>query len=264
MIVSPKPQLRALVLPLMLALLGNVPTHGEEVAKTDDAGFVFIFDGKSLRGWKGDPVYWRVEAGNLVGEITTETVVKRNTFLIWQETQPADFELKLDYRITKDGNSGVNYRSEKMDDHPHALTGYQADIDGRNRYTGQNYEERGRTTLAYLGQKTVIPPQKKTLDAAGRKKLIKKNAWTPTVVVQSLGKKEALTQHIKDEDWNQIHIVAQGNRLRHYVNGVLMSDVTDNDPHHRRMSGSIGVQVHVGPPMKVEYRNIRLKVPKGG
>ena len=76
--------------------------------------------------------------------------------------------------------------------------------------------------------------------------------------------KEEIDHTVEDEDWNQIHIVAQGNRLRHYVNGVLMSDVTDNDPHHRRMSGSIGVQVHVGPPMKVEYRNIRLKVQKGG
>ncbi|MGB0745130.1 MAG: 3-keto-disaccharide hydrolase [Opitutales bacterium] len=233
---------------------------GDESGKGDENGFVPIFNGNTLDGWEGDPVYWRVEDGHMVGEITPETLVKRNTFIIWQELQPADFELKLEYRISKEGNSGVNYRSEKMDDHPFALSGYQADIDGRNRYTGQNYEERGRTTLAYPGQMTVIPPLKNAPTAEARKKLIKKNAWTPSVVTETLGDKKALVQTMKSEDWNHMHIVAVGNRLQHYVNGVLLSDVTDNDPLHRKMSGYIGVQVHVGPPMKVEYRNIRLKV----
>ena len=79
---SVPPHLRVLVLPLLLTLSGNAPTHGDEAAKTDEAGFVSIFDGKTLDGWDGDPVYWRVEAGHLVGEITPKTVVKRNTFLI--------------------------------------------------------------------------------------------------------------------------------------------------------------------------------------
>lgn len=250
-------RLQRSILPLLLVPLGTTAAHAEDPAAED--GFTAIFDGQTLAGWKGDPVYWRVQDGCIVGEITPETIVKRNTFLIWQDGQPADFELKLEYRITKDGNSGVNYRSEIMGDHPFALTGYQADIDGRNRYTGQNYEERGRTTLAYLGQVTVIPPRDQALDAAGRRKFIKKNNWTPTKLVKSLGTKESLTKGLPPGQWHEMHIVAQGNRLRHFVNGVLMSDVTDNDPHHRRMAGSIGVQVHVGPPMKVEFRKIRLK-----
>ena len=250
---------RPLILPLLI-LSAAVATVSADQRTPDDAdGFTAIFDGKTLKGWTGDPVYWRVQDGCIVGEITPETIVKRNTFLIWQEGQPADFELKLEYRITKDGNSGVNYRSAIMDDHPFALTGYQSDIDGRNRYTGQNYEERGRTTLAYLGQVTVIPPQDRKLDAAGRKKLIKKNAWTPAKVVKPLGTKEELAKDLTPGQWHEMHIVAKGNRLRHFVNGVLMSDVTDNDPEHGRTAGSIGVQVHVGPPMKVEYRKIRLK-----
>lgn len=244
-------------------MVAAAPLRGDAPANGKDSGFVAIFDGKSLEGWKGDPVYWRVEDGAIVGEITPETLVNRNTFLIWQDGQPADFELKLEYRITKDGNSGVNYRSAIMDDHPHALTGYQADIDGRNRYTGQNYEERGRTTLAYLGQKTVIPPQDKPLDTDARRKLIQRNAWTPAIVEKSLGAREDLTKDISPGKWHEMHIIAEGNRLRHYVDGVLMSDVTDNDPQHRRMSGSIGVQVHVGPPMKVEFRGIRLKTSTG-
>jgi len=143
-----------------------------------------------------------------------------------------------------------------LDDHPFALTGYQADIDGKNRYTGQNYEARGRATLAYQGQVTAIPPS----GESDLKKLIVKNAWTPAVVVESLGDKKDLTKDIKSGDWNRMRIVAKGKRLQHYVNGVLMSDVTDNDLQDRRMSGLIGVQVHIGPPMKVEYREILLKV----
>ncbi len=255
---QPKP-FRTRLLPFLALLIGSAPISAEgEPAETKD-GFTAIFDGKTLKGWKGDPVYWRVQDGCIVGEITPETILKRNTFLIWQGGQPADFELKLEYRITQKGNSGVNYRSAVMDDHPFALTGYQSDIDGRNRYTGQNYEERGRTTLAYLGQVTMIPPLQKKIDSAGRKELINKNAWTPTKLVKSLGTKEELTKNLEPGQWHEMRIVAKGKHLKHFVNGVLMSEVTDNDPQHRRASGSIGVQVHVGPPMKVEYRKIRLK-----
>lgn len=110
-----------------------------------------IFDGKSLAGWDGDPAHWYVENGNLVGKVTPTTLLKTNTFLIWQGGQPGDFELKLEFRIAEAGNSGINYRSERLDTIPFALRGYQADIDGKNSYTGQNYEERKRATLAYRG-----------------------------------------------------------------------------------------------------------------
>lgn len=246
-------------MPIGLRLFAAFLLAGGLHAVDEDEGFVEIFDGKSLDGWEGDPVYWRVEEGNLVGEITPETVVKRNTFIIWKKGQPGDFELKLEYRITKEGNSGVNYRSARMDDHPFALTGYQSDIDGRNRYTGQNYEERGRTTLAYLGQRTSIPPLGDKLDAESRKKLVQKNAWTPAVVKGSLGEREELTKSLKPGQWHQMYLVVKGNVMRHYVNGLLMSEVTDEDPKHRRTQGWLGMQVHVGPPMKVEFRKIRLK-----
>jgi hypothetical protein len=133
------------------------------------------------------------------------------------------------------------------------MKGYQADIDGKINYTGQNYEERGRTTLAYRGQKVTIP----TVDSS--KAVSKNNAWVPMIVEGSLGSSDSLKGLIKAEDWNDIHLVIKGNHLQHYVNGVLMSDVTDNDTVHRKDKGLIGVQVHVGPPMKVQYRNIMLK-----
>src|SRR3954466_1287111 len=90
-----------------------------------DVGFVSLFDGKTLQGWDGDPKYWRVENGCLVGEITPATIVSRNTFIIWRGGQPADFELKAEYRISAKGNSGINYRSVQLTDAPWSLAGYQ-------------------------------------------------------------------------------------------------------------------------------------------
>ena len=185
--------------------------------------------------------------------------MKRNSFIIWRGGTPSDFELKLEYRITKDGNSGINYRSEEVPGTPYALKGYQFDIDGNNRYTGQNYEERGRTTLAYHGQKVVLNPLPDSLANLPVSDLDRNNAWTQAVVTDSLGNEEELKSHIKDNDWNECHLIVKGNHYQHFVNGVLMSDVTDNDTKNRKTSGLIGVQVHVGPPMKVEFRNIRIK-----
>ena len=218
-------------------------------AAVGDAGFVPIFDGKTLTGWDGDPKYWRVEDGCLVGEITPETIIKRNTFIIWRGGTPGDFELKVEYRISAQGNSGINYRSIQLTDAPWSLAGYQADIDGpqRNhppvRYTGQNYEERGRTFLAHRGEMVQIDDTAK-----------------PTVVA-SPGDSEALKAFIHDApgEWNEYHLIIRGNSLTHVLNGHVMCIVIDDDPKNRRFDGLIGVQVHVGPPMKVEFRNFRLK-----
>jgi hypothetical protein len=240
---------------LLLFFAFGCHTSGQSQSKKN--GFVQIFDGKSLKNWKGDTTLWRVENGSLVGEISPYKALTTNSFMIWQGGQPKDFELKLEYRITENGNSGINYRSEQLSDVPHALRGYQADIDGKNYYTGQNYEERGRTTLAYRGQKTLIKQPENP--GGGLSEGVKNNAWTGLVVTQSLGNLDSLKTLIKSEAWNECHLIIKGNRLQHFINGVLMSDVTDNDTVHRKMNGSLGVQVHVGPPMKVEYRNIRLK-----
>ncbi len=226
---------------------------------TDQDGFIPIFDGKTLDNWEGDPTYWRVENGNMVGEVTPSTKLKNNTFIIWKGGQPDDFELKLEFRIAESGNSGINYRSEKLDNIPFALRGYQADIDGKVRYTGQNYEEKKRTTLAYRGEKAIISSQDNPDTAGSLRANVAKNAWQSREVVASLGDSDELKSKIKSEDWNEVHLIIKGNTLQHYVNGILMSEVIDEDTVNRAMKGFLGVQVHVGPPMKVEYRNIRLK-----
>ena len=227
--------------------------------RADAEGFVAIFDGKTLDGWDGDTAYWRVENGSLLGEITPDKLLENNSFIIWQGGKPADFELKTEFRITESGNSGINYRSEQLDTIPYALRGYQADIDGQNKYTGQNYEERKRTTLAYRGQQVTVHSQANPDQPGSLRANVKNNAWGNDEVTGSVGESDSLKALIHPEDWNECHLVIRGNRLRHYINGVLMSEVTDEDTVNRATSGLLGVQVHVGPPMQVEYRNIRLK-----
>jgi hypothetical protein len=237
-----------------LAALAAAPLAAQYVPKQsdrpeplagDEPGFHAIFDGKTLAGWEGDPKYWRVEDGALVGEITPETLIKSNTFIIWRGGAPADFELKADYRMTSSGNSGINYRSVVVPDtvtpaNKFAMRGYQFDIDGQNRYTGQNYEEKGRLFLALRGQVTHV--------VGGRK----------PILLSTIGDTAALAEFIT-KDWNSIHMIIRGNTLIHMLNGHLMCVVIDDDVPNRMLKGEIGMQVHVGPPMKVEYRNFRLK-----
>src|SRR5690606_33839481 len=134
--------------------------------------------------------YWRIEDGILIGETNVLTPpLETNTFLIWKKNTPADFELIADFRISSAGNSGINYRSEAVEGVPFALRGYQADIDGENNYTGQNYEERGRTTLAYRGEIIRIPN--------AQTNQVEHNAWTGRVVEGSLGTADSLRTLIK-------------------------------------------------------------------
>jgi hypothetical protein len=216
-----------------------------EAIAGDEPGFQRIFDGKTLDGWEGNPAYWRVENGSIVGEITPATVIKSNTFVIWRGGRPKDFELKLEYRITADGNSGVNYRSAVVPDpvtagNKFAMRGYQCDLDGRKMYPGNNYEEKGRLFLAVRGQMTHV--------VGGR----------VPVLLSTIGDTDELARTITD-DWNAIHLIVRGNILTHILNGRVMTVVIDDDAPNRPADGLIGMQVHAGPPMKVEYRNIRLK-----
>ena len=249
----------AAVMLLAYGLFANGETSSQASVPSQifQDGFTPIFDGKSLQGWEFDPVYWSVKEGAIVGEITAATLLKNNTFIIWKGGELGDFELKVDYWISENGNSGVQYRSDRYTELPYALKGYQADIDGANRYTGQNYEERKRTTLAYRGQRTQINAQPDDIAAVGG--YVANNAWKGLSLVNELGDRAALGNLIKKGEWNTIHIVAKGNLMKHYVNGTLMSEVEDADTKNRKLSGLFGFQVHVGPPMKVMFKNILLK-----
>jgi len=208
----------------------------------DEAGFRPIFDGRTLDGWEGDPAFWRVENGAIVAESTPEKIVQRNTFLIWRGGALGDFELKLEYKLSETANSGVQYRSARAPElGPWAMKGYQADMDGRDTYTGMVYEERGRGFLAPRGQFARLSP-------GGVRKLIAET-----------GTSEELKACLKTGDWNRMHIIARGNVLMHVVNGRLMAALVDEDPQGRSLEGLLGLQLHAGKPMRIEFRNILLK-----
>ncbi len=210
----------------------------------DTAVFINIFDGKTFNGWKADTSVWHIENECFVGEVTPSKQIQTNSFLIYTRSQAGDFELKAKFKISKGGNSGVNYRSEELANIPFALKGYQADIDGENVYTGQNYEERGRGFLAMRGQNATINNSKEAF------------------IIKTIDNPDTLKSKIKADDWNEIHLIVKGNNMKHYINGILMSETTDNDSLNSKLLGLIGLQVHVSKEMKVAYKNIQLKIEK--
>jgi hypothetical protein len=220
---------------------GIYPTYEPD----DDAGFVPIFDGKTLTGWDGDMNFWRAENGEIVGETTPEKVVKTNSFLIWRGGRVKDFELKVEFRISGT-NSGIQYRSIELPDvGKWVLKGYQADIDFGGDYLGNIHEERGRkpghVVLAKRGMVTRISdgPKYKTLATIADGTLLKG-------VVNING-------------WNRYHIIARGPVLMQIINGQLMGVTIDEDAKNFVPEGLLGFQMHVGPPFKIEYRNVLYK-----
>jgi Domain of Unknown Function (DUF1080) len=224
---------------------GERPRGADPLVLADHTGFESIFDGATLKGWDGDPSFWRVENGAIVGQSTEQNPLEQNTFLIWRGGEPADFELKVEFRMNST-NSGVQIRSVQLpaggDVGKWVLKGYQADIDFANQYTGQLYEERGRGFLAMRGQVVYVPE-------GGR----------PRVIGNLQQSADELKTIIKTNDWNQVHIAARGNTLIQILNGAVTSIVIDDDSKNRALGGLMGFQMHTGSPMKVEFRNIWLK-----
>ena len=204
-------------------------------ATADEKG-VSLFDGKSLTGWKGLAENWSVEDGAITGVNTAENPIANNTFLVYEKSY-ADFELTLKFRI-QNGNSGIQYRSKLLDADKFIVGGYQADIDATGRYMGINYEERGRGILAERGEVVSID------DKGKRTKL------------DPCGNPDELKAKVKMDEWNDYRIVAKGPVVQHFINGALMSEVRDAQPDKRASDGIIALQVHAGPPMKVQFKDI--------
>jgi type 1 glutamine amidotransferase len=240
--------------PLSFVLLttGLVLASAPAVARAgEDKGFVSIFDGKSLKGWDGNPKFWSVKDGTITGQTTADNPTNGNTFLIWTDGTTADFELKLEYRIVPNNdrgfaNSGIQYRSFHLKDGADKwrIGGYQADFEAGQTYSGILYGEKFRGILCGRGEKTVL--------SRDGDKFVKK-------VVGSVGDSNAIQKKIKKEDWNAYHVIAQGYHFIHKINGVVTADCTDNDTKMRRASGLLALQLHAGPPMTVQFRNIRIK-----
>jgi hypothetical protein len=213
-----------------------------------EAGFTSLFNGRDLTGWTGNPELWSVQDGAITGVTKADPKLTHNTFLVWTNGTTEDFELRLSYRIVK-GNSGIQYRSKVMEQGKFGpiVGGYQADFEAGKTYSGILYEERGRGILAQRGQKTVIQP-----DPANPQK-------HKVEVTGSVGKSDEIQAKIKDEDWNDYVVIARGNHLQHFINGVPTVDVTDEHDAKAANSGVLALQIHVGPPMSVQFKNVRLK-----
>lgn len=215
---------------------------------TADEGFKEIFNGRDLSGWTGNPTLWSVQEGAITGVTKADPRLTHNTFLVWTNGTLEDFELRLRYRIVN-GNSGIQYRSQVFEQGAFGpvVGGYQADFEAGKTYSGILYEERGRGILAERGQQTVIEP-----DPANPAK-------HKVTVVGSVGKSEEIQAKIKSEDWNDYVVIAKGNQLQHFINGVPTVDVVDRQEQKAAKSGVLALQIHVGPPMTVQFKDVRIK-----
>lgn len=230
------------VLISMVALAADPP---RATAPPEPKDMIPLCNGKDLAGWEGDMRLWSVKDGIIRGETTKEAPAKGNTFLLWKGGELGDFELRLSFRI-RAGNSGVQYRSKHLpfketDENKWVVAGYQAEVEDTPGKAGFLYHERGRGSLCQVAEKVEI-------GADGKPK-----------VVGTLGDKDAITATYKKSDWNDYVIIAKGNHLVHYLNGIQTVDLTDNDPKGRLMKGILALQIHAGPPMVVEFKDVRLK-----
>ena len=213
-------------------------------------GWTSIFNGRDLSGWDGDPRLWSVKDGVVHGETTLQKPAHGNTFLVWRGGELKDFELKIKFRI-QNGNSGIQYRSKEVD--KWVISGYQAEVENNPGKVGFLYHEQGRGWLVNVGDLMVI-------DESGKKEVISNVSDVDELIKAG---------YYKEKDWNEYHIIAQGNHLIHYLNGYQTIELIDNDrvtdpadPKDRRgaaRQGLLALQIHAGPPMVVEFKDIRVR-----
>jgi len=225
------------------------------LAAENEDGFKPLCNGKDLSGWEGNPKLWSVEDGVITGKTGSdpETKITHNTFLVYTNQPFADFELRCTYRMVG-GNSGIQYRSKVMEHGKFGpiVGGYQADMEAGKTYSGILYEERGRGILAERGKKTVIKEE----EVEKNGKLSKQ---TKVVQVGTTGDPKEIQSKIKNEDWNEYVVIAKGNHLQHFINGMQTIDVVDEQPAKAAKTGILALQLHVAPPMTVQFRNLRIK-----
>ncbi len=222
---------------LAVCALASAPSAGEK-----EDGFVSIFNGKDLSQWEGEKGFWSVEDGAITGVTTAEEPLVGCTYLRWRGGKLADFELRFAYRVTG-GNSGFQFRSRALEDWD--VAGYQADFDAANQWTGCLYDCNSHRAnpdrvIGPLGQKVEIDPSGKR---------------TGTVVAEPA----ALLEHVKKDGWNEYHVVARGPLITLKINGQVTSQVLDRERGKAHRSGILAIQLHGGPPMKVQVKDVRLK-----
>ncbi len=220
--------LRSLAGLVLLCVLSSV-AEAEE-------GFVSMFNGKDLTGWEGKPGGWWVEDGTITAQSTEEKPCIKHHYLMWRGGEPGDFELRLSYKIIG-GNSGIQIRSREVPDWD--TSGYQADLEAGTQWTGCLFEHT-RGGVAMRGEKVVI-------DEDGNRQVTK------------IGDSADLAKHVKQNDWNDYTIIARGPEIILKINGQVMAHAVDHDKKHAAAKGIIALQMHPGPPMKVQFKDLRIK-----
>ncbi|MFM7077772.1 MAG: DUF1080 domain-containing protein [Planctomycetaceae bacterium] len=218
-----------------------------EGAPPEMPGMRRIFNGRDLAGWSGDERMWSVRDGVIRGETTAAVPAKGNTFLVWQEGTLRDFELRLSFRCTADNNSGIQYRSRHVTDgsapNPWVVRGYQHEVRNEADFpnvAGFIYDEGGkRGRICLVGERARWADGAKQVDGT----LVDQEAWSTL---------------FRLDDFNDVVIVAEGTRLRHYLNDRLILDFTD-DPALALREGVLALQLHAGRPMWAEFRDVRLR-----
>ncbi|MFV2067907.1 MAG: DUF1080 domain-containing protein [Pirellulales bacterium] len=229
-----------------LLVAAEPDTAASPVRTQDGPGFVSLFDGKTLQGWTAaDGSWWSVEEGAITAKITEKKPCKKNQYLFCQVGVMKDFELKLVHRIVADTgvNCGFQFRSEHYEGDD--CKGYQVDNNTETPWLVRLYDEFGRHTLAWRGERAVF-------DVKGQR--------TTTEIVEATG-----PPHFDLRQWHEYHLICRGARLTLRVNGRLVAEVIDNDPNQRDLSGLFALQLHSGPVMTVQFRDIRYRrMPRDG
>ncbi|WP_404306738.1 3-keto-disaccharide hydrolase [Neorhodopirellula lusitana] len=239
------PRLSRTFLLLVASLVGTFPVVAdpaiaEEAVPSLQGGEVTVlFDGKTLDGWRGREDLWSVEDGMIVGRTSEDAPIKKNTFLVLDKPTEGDFELTLQFKI-EGGNSGIQYRSEVLDEKEFIVKGYQADIDSTNKFAGILYEERGRGILCKRGQQV-------TISEDGKK------------TVETFADHDEMAATIHPGEWNDYRIVARGAQVEQFINETMMVKIIDHQTGKARDAGVIALQLHQGPPMTIRYKNLSLR-----
>ncbi len=204
--------------------------------KAGKDGYQDLLSGNLQRNWSGNFDYWTLKDGILKG--TTDGSLKANSFLSWKGSTIQNFDMKVKVRISKGGNSGIQYRGKSRPEIGlDVVSGYQCDIVANiPKYNGMLYEERGRRILSHTGEKV-------TIDEEGQ-------PW----VTEMMPVKE-----FTPGEWHEYRVRVLGNHHQHWIDGYKTADLLDFDENGRALEGILAIQVHVGPPMTVEFKDFKIK-----
>jgi hypothetical protein len=227
--------IKKLTLTLLLAILVSPLTSSAQ------DGFKPLFNGKDLTGWDGNPELWSVEDGCITGKTTGPDQLAYNQFLIWRGGTVKNFELRVKVKQSVN-NTGIQYRSKELPENGKwSVGGYQCDIHPAAPNNAMVYEERGRGIICQNGQGVVIDPEAKR--------------WLAS---------EHDTVEVDIAEWHEYTIIAQGNHLIHKIDGQVTIDLLDFEEKARSLEGLLAFQIHRGPAMTVQIKDVMLKTLPDG